>query len=301
MFSDPYAMNTRLLAVSATLLGSLFLPVISAETVAPAPQAPLAPSAAPTTEDAVKSDLDALIARVRAKLKDGQQSEAALATELGAFDALLAKYAAEKTDAVARVAMMKAMLYLEVIENTDAGIAELEKLARDFPATKIAARVPEMIVDIRKKAAAEAATAVGQPFAPFKETATDGTVIDLAAYKGKIVLVDFWATWCGPCVQELPNVLSAYEKYHAQGFEVIGVSLDKDGAALAAFTKEHKMAWPQIFDGLGWKNKLAQAYGIQSIPATFLLDGEGKIIAKGLRGEALANKVGEALAARKTP
>ena len=90
-------------------------------------------------------------------------------------------------------------------------------------------------------------------------------------------------------------MLAAYSAHHADGFEIIGISLDKDGEKLAAFTKQRGMPWPQIFDGQGWQNKLAQAYGIRSIPATFLLDREGKIIAKGLRGEELGKKVAEAL------
>ena len=86
---------------------------------------------------------------------------------------------------------------------------------------------------------------------------------------------------------ELPNVLKAYEKYHQKGFEILGVSLDSDKAKLTAFIEKQKMPWQQYFDGKGWGNKLAGKYGVSSIPATYLLDGEGKIIAKNLRGEAL--------------
>ena len=290
-------MSPRTLARLATLLGSLALSPLFAQTpVAPTEAAAPTAPAETAAEAAIKAELEALVGKIKAKLQAGQQAEAAFTEELKAFDDLSAKYSAEKTDAVAMIGFMKGMLYLQVFENEDAGLAELKKIAADFPATQVAAQIPEMIASFEKKAAAEAMTAVGRTFAPFKETATDGTVLDLAAYKGKVVLIDFWATWCGPCVNELPNVLAAYEKHHAQGFEIIGVSLDKDGDALAAFTKEHKMPWPQFFDGQGWKNKLAQAYGIQSIPATFLLDGEGKIIAKGLRGEELSQKVAEALA-----
>jgi peroxiredoxin len=85
----------------------------------------------------------------------------------------------------------------------------------------------------------------------------------------------------------MPNVVAAYQKYHELGFEVIGVSLDKDEDALKRFVKENKMIWPQFFDGQGWRNALATKYGIQSIPATFLIDGDGKIVAKDLRGRAL--------------
>jgi peroxiredoxin len=110
------------------------------------------------------------------------------------------------------------------------------------------------------------------------------------------VLVDFWDTWCPPCVAELPNVLAAYRTYHDRGFVIIGISLDKDQNALTAFIKDHDMSWPQYFDGKGWENKLATQYGIQSIPATFLLDGKGRIVAKDLRGPALETELAKLLA-----
>jgi peroxiredoxin len=128
---------------------------------------------------------------------------------------------------------------------------------------------------------------------------TDGKVIDLAAYKGKVVLVDFWATWCGPCIAELPNVIAAYEKHHAQGFEIVGVSLDEDRGKLDAFVKARNMTWRQHFDGKGWQNAAAQAWGIQSIPATFLIGADGKIVATDLRGSQLEQKLAKLLPAAK--
>jgi peroxiredoxin len=97
-------------------------------------------------------------------------------------------------------------------------------------------------------------------------------------------------------VAELPNVLKTYEKHHAQGFDIIGVSLDKDEAKLKTFIADRKMPWKQYFDGKGWGSKLGARYGVNSIPATYLLDGEGKIIAKNLRGEALEEAVAKVLA-----
>lgn len=117
-----------------------------------------------------------------------------------------------------------------------------------------------------------------------KFTAADGREVDLAKMRGKVVLIDFWAVWCGPCVAELPNVLKAYEKLHPKGFEIVGISLDKDKEKLEAFTKEKGMTWPQFFDGKGWENEMAQRFGIHSIPAMWLVDKKGMLVSTSVRG-----------------
>jgi thiol-disulfide isomerase/thioredoxin len=116
--------------------------------------------------------------------------------------------------------------------------------------------------------------AVGKPLA-IKYAALDGREVSIEAFKGKVVLIDFWATWCGPCVGELPNVKAAYEKLHGQGFEIVGISFDEDKAALEKFVKEKDMAWPQYFDGKGWSNAFGQQFGINSIPTMWLVDKQG--------------------------
>jgi peroxiredoxin len=116
-------------------------------------------------------------------------------------------------------------------------------------------------------------------------TATDGTQVDLAALRGKVVLLDFWATWCPPCREEGPNVVAAYNKYHDRGFEVVGVSLDQDKEELNQFAANNGMVWPQYFDGRGWGNSLAQRFGVHSIPQMWLLDKKGRVITKDGRND----------------
>lgn len=124
----------------------------------------------------------------------------------------------------------------------------------------------------------------------------NGNPVALSSLRGKIVLIDFWASWCGPCRKEMPNVVKAYNKYKDKGFEIYGVSLDQEKDKWVAAIKDEGITWPQVSDLKYWECEAARAYNVQGIPFAVLIDKQGKIIAKNLRGEELEKAIEKALA-----
>jgi thiol-disulfide isomerase/thioredoxin len=132
---------------------------------------------------------------------------------------------------------------------------------------------------------------VGQLFPRLRFKNLNGTLVDIDKLQGKVVLIDFWATWCKPCTQEMPNVIALYNKYHNKGFEIIGISLDSDLVKLKTYLTYNQITWPQYYDGKGWNNAISSRFGVRSIPTTVLIDKNGIVRKLNLHGANLENAV----------
>jgi len=236
--------------------------------------------------------IQAIMATVDAKLEalpEGQTPD--LAEQLKALDALVAEETPTSIEHAASALGRKAIIQLFYLEETPAATETFRELLKRFPETPAGKQAESMLsaLDI------QADLAIGSPFPDFQAKDLDGKPLSISNYQGKIILIDFWATWCPPCRAELPNVIAAYEQFHDQGFEVIGISLDSKQATLLKFIDQHEMPWPQTCDGEAWSSPLVKQYGVLSIPTTYLLDQEGNIIAKNLRGDDLATHLSQLL------
>lgn len=168
--------------------------------------------------------------------------------------------------------------------------AELDSIIAKFPAE---ISNSEYVIKLKEISEGMKKTAIGAVAPDFTMNDPAGKPIQLSSLRGKVVLIDFWASWCGPCRQENPNVLKLYQKYNSKGFEILGVSLDRTNEEWVQAIKDDQMSWLHVSDLQVWQNTAARLYSVNAIPQTYLLDKDGKIIAKGLRSQELAAKLGE--------
>jgi peroxiredoxin len=235
---------------------------------------------------------------------------------LGEVDIAL-KYPLEKSQH-ALALFIKSILYQQTGDELKA-ISVLYSLKNTFPNDRITpqawfllaellageGRAPEAIavLDTFKSLPASAPMAaqitttqgnlrlIGTTPKAFSTTAMDGRTISLAQYRGKVVLLDFWATWCGPCRQSMPEIKSLYAKYNPKGFDILAVSLDHKKSDVEGYVMREGMPWRQVADGRGWRSEIARLYGVTAIPTTYLIDRRGNIAGVNLRGKRLEDTV----------
>ena len=184
--------------------------------------------------------------------------------------------------------LWKGKLFQEVLGDEETAHKTFLQLKKEYPSSDSAAEADAYLLSLNLR--------VGVEFPDFQANDINGKPLSLDQFKNKVVLIDFWATWCPPCVDEMPNIVKTYQMYHDKGFEIIGISLDENKNRFLRFIENNNMTWRQYFDGKRGQNSMAQKYSIDSIPSTFLLDANGKIIAKNLRGSSLEEAIKEAVA-----
>ena len=182
---------------------------------------------------------------------------------------------------------------LEALTETSGNDIDVAKVEPVYKGLSPALRASKAGMDFAKSIESARATSIGAMASDFTQNDVNDKPVKLSDFKGKYVLIDFWASWCAPCRRENPNLVKVYEQYKSKGFEILGVSLDKatDKAKWMKAIADDKLTWKQVGDLKGWENDAAMKYEVKAIPMNFLIDPSGKIIAKELRGAALEAKM----------
>ncbi len=204
--------------------------------------------------------------------------------------AVSVKFIKENKDAYLSVLLLESFLMRDVLPVEEIK-GYYEKIDKSLLETKSGKY-------IKKTLEAISGTKTGNAAQDFSAPSPEGKIITLKESLGKVTIIDFWASWCGPCRMENPNVVALYKEFHDKGLNIIGVSLDKDATKWKEAIAKDGLTWAQVSNLKFWDEPIAKLYGVQSIPATFILDAEGNIVAKDLRGDELKAKIKELLAVK---
>ena len=293
-------MNKRIVLSLAAVL-ALFgnSPIYSAETNStvetPTSSTPAATN--PTSPNSEVADaVHLLVARSMARLQLQKPNEADFAGILEDYDSLLAKYTKTNDDRL-NILIEKGKLYL-TLDDPIRALEVFKQVHTEYPDIALNGNTIEwltMLKDEADRKQVRDTLTPGTTFPDFDEKDLQDKAVSISKYKGKLVLVDFWATWCPPCVASVPEVQKVYNKYHDKGFEVVGISLDEDKDALEKFVKQRKLPWSQHFDGARFDGKLAKKYGVNVAPTTYLIGRDGKIIKLLTPADDLEKEVAKAL------
>lgn len=214
------------------------------------------------------------------------------------MDDFMVKYPEENTEAFISLLLLEGQFNSPKF-NLDNFKKTFNKLDSSLKSTKIGKEIQAKLkaIDSNNKVKPEAAL-IGKMAPDFSGKTPQGTVVSLKQSLGKITIIDFWASWCGPCRKENQNVVALYNELHSKGLNIVGVSLDEDSNKWSDAIAKDKITWTQVSNLQGWKDPIAQLYKVEQIPTTFILDGSGIIVAKDLRGEELRTKITQLLGAK---
>lgn len=244
---------------------------------------------------AIGGTIMALTKAVNIEFNSGTPEQKKDTTYIKTIDQRYRKRLQDRTDKQFEFAKANPNSYFALVALSEAAGSKVDvaKVQPLFNALSKDLKTTDMGKELAQRIEANTLTAVGKQAPVFTQANEVGKPVSLSDFKGKVVLVEFWASWCSPCRAENPNLVKQYQTYHDKGFEIISVSLDHVKKNWLEAIEKDGLAWTHVSDLKGWNNEVGRLYGVRAVPASFLVDAQGKIIGNGLRGEPLNEKLAE--------